>query len=413
MDRFARFGWIVGAIVVGSAAAIAPHVLSRTAQSPDVALDIAPGVGMPGGPPTSPVGLQQRISEMEDRLRSNPEDVGAAVMLSDALLRRARATGDIRPSARAAVVLQRVLQEHPGQYDALRLSGAVLLSLHRFREAVDVARRARDQRPDDAWNYGVIGDALVELGEYDSAFQAYDRMMSLRPNAGAYARVAYARELRGDVDGALEVMHLAADATPPHDPEARAWYATQIGELHLKRGQLVDADREYRRAAFLYPDYPLARVGQARVTAARGDRDGALVIYLEELKRSPTVDLAMRIGDLYAERGNANEAEHYYQLAEAQAGPPIAQTDASLALALADRGRKLPEAVAIAESVAESRHDIFTEDALAWAYFKAGRLEEAYVAAQRATRTGSRDAGIVARATAIREAWRQRPRRQP
>ena len=45
-----------------------------------------------------------------------------------------------------------------------------------------------------------------------------------------------------------------------------------------------------------------------------------------------------------------------------------------LARFLADRGRAPDEAVRIAESAAAVRHDIFTEDALAWALFKAGRI---------------------------------------
>ena len=85
---------------------------------------------------------------------------------------------DGRPANRAGVVLTTVLKENPGQYDALRLLGAIELSQHRFREALEVGQRARDQRPGDAWNYGVIGDALVELGDYERAFQAFDTMMS-------------------------------------------------------------------------------------------------------------------------------------------------------------------------------------------------------------------------------------------
>jgi tetratricopeptide (TPR) repeat protein len=299
-------------------------------------------------------------------------------------------------------VLQAVLKENPGQYDSLRMLGAIQLSQHRFQEALEAARQARDQRRDDAWNYGVMGDALIELGEYDKAFDAFDKMMSMRPSAAAYARVSYARELRGDLDGAFEAMRLAADAAAPQDLEAQAWYSTQLGELHLKHGQLTDADREFRRAAFLYPNYPLAVVGQGKVKAARGD-DGALEIYLDEVKRTPTLDLATRIGDLYAERGELRQAERYYQLAEDVAGPPVAQTEANLALFLAERNRKLPEAIAIAEAVAARRHDIFTEDALAWAYFKTDRLEEAYRASARATRTGSRDPRILAHAKAIGE----------
>jgi len=401
------FGWIAAAILVGIAAAIAPHLVSQASPRSEEPVNMAPAVGMPGGPPTSPDGLQHRIAEMEARLQTQPDDLSAALLLSDALLRQARATNEGRPANRAEAVLTTVLKENPGQYDALRLLGAIKLSQHRFRDALDIGRRARDQRPGDAWNYGVMGDALIELGEYDEAFKAFDTMMSMRPSAAAYARVAYARELRGDLDGAFEAMRLAANATPPQDPEAQAWYATQIAELHLKRGRLVDADREYRRAAFLYPHYPLAMVGQGKVRVARGDRDGALAIYLEQLKRTPTIDLATRTGDLYAERGNAVEAERYYQLAEDVAGPGVAQTEATLALALADRGRKLTEAVTIAESVAAKRHDIFTEDALAWTYFKTGRLEDAYAASLRATRTGSRDERIVMHAAAIRDARRK------
>jgi tetratricopeptide (TPR) repeat protein len=152
-------------------------------------------------------------------------------------------------------------------------------------------------------------------------------------------------------------------------------------------------------------------LGQGKVKVARGDRDGALSIYLTQLERTPTIDLAARVGDLYADQGNTQEAEHFYQLAENLAGPGIAQTEATLALFLAERNRKLSEAVDIAERVAAKRHDIFTEDALAWAYFKSGRLNEAYAASRQATRTGSHDERIVAHAAAILEAWRRHANR--
>jgi len=167
---------------------------------------------------------------------------------------------------------------------------------------------------------------------------------------------------------------------------------------------LDDADREFRRAVFLFPNYPLAVTGQGKVQAARGDRNGALAMYLEQLKRTPTLDLAARIGDLYAARGDAAQSEHYYQLAEDLAGPAVAQIEANLALYLADHDRKLRDAVAIAEAVAATRHDIFTEDALAWAYYKVGRIDDAYAASQRALRTGTHDEAMLARAAQIRAA---------
>lgn len=394
---------VAAAIFAGALAAVALHVISRRAPSRTAELlHLAPGIGMPGAPPASAEGLHQRITQMEARLQANPADAGAAILLADALLRQARAATDGRAANRAADVLGAVLKDDPGQYDALRLLGAVELSRHRFRDALDIGRRARDQRPKDAWNYGVIGDAHLELGDYAEAFEAFETMASLRPSADAYARVSYARELRGDLAGALEVMTMAAAATTAHDLEARAWYTAHMGELLLKMGALTEAEREYRRAAFLFPDYPYAMVGLGKVYVARGDRDRALDIFLAQLTRAPTLDLAARIGDLYAQRGNAAESEHYYQLAEDLAGPAAAQTEAALALFLAERDRKLPEALRIASAVAENRHDIFTDDAAAWALYKNGRLDEAVAAAKRALRTGTRDERILQHAAAIR-----------
>ena len=404
LRTFTRLKWIGLTILAAAAAAVLPHVVPSARSPQEAPMSIGPAVGMPGAPPTTSSGLKQRIEEMEARLRGAPTDPGAAVLLADALLRQARATNDGRPAGRASQVLNAALKEHPRQYDVLRLLGATYLSQHRFRQALDVARQSRDLRPDDAWNYGVMGDAQIELGDYPQAFDAFDKMTALRPSAASYARVAYARELRGDMTGALAAMQMAASATAPNDPEAQAWYAVQTGELYLKMHRWDDADREYRRAIFVFPDYPLAVVGQGKLQVARGDRDRALALYLEQLKRTPTLDLAARIGDLYAERGDAVQSEHYYQLAEDLAGPGVAQTEANLALFLADHDRKLPAAVEIAETVAAARHDIFTEDALAWAYYKAGRFDEAYAASQRALRTGTRDDALLSRAARIRTA---------
>ena len=47
----------------------------------------------------------------------------------------------------------------------------------------------------------MIGDALVELGRYRAAFQAFDTMASKQPSLASYARIAHARELVGDVPG--------------------------------------------------------------------------------------------------------------------------------------------------------------------------------------------------------------------
>ena len=72
----------------------------------------------------------------------------------------------------------------------------------------------------------------------------------------------------------------------------------------------------------------------------------------------------------------------------------------NLARFLADHG-KADNAVKVAEGAAAERGDIFTDDALAWAYFKAGRIEDAKKTMPGALRTGTQDRDIRSHADAI------------
>lgn len=368
---------------------------------------IAPAIGAPGAPRTSREDLAKRITMLEERLAARPDDSGAAVLLADALIRQARVTANAALAQRAEQALDAALRDDPTDYDALRMQGAVYLSQHRFKEALAIAERTRTMRPHDAWSHGVAGDAYIELGDYDKAFDAFDTMVKMRPSAAAYARVAYARELQGNLHGALQAMEMAAEATTPHDPEAQAWHFVQIGHLYFQMARLDEARRAFEHADFVFPGHPYALNGLARVKAAEDDYRGALLIYRSLLEKGATPELAAHVGDLYRLLGNAQEAERHYLVAETleREGWKLEEPQpAALARFLADRDRDIPEAVRLAEKAARSRHDIFTDDALAWAYFKAGRIGEALAASERARRTGTRDRRILYHGAAIARA---------
>src|SRR5688572_12494703 len=234
--------------------------------------------GTPGGAPTTRQGLTQTIAALERHVADEPGNGVAAARLADALLRQARATGNGGLAIQAEGALRAAIAARPS-YEAQRMLGAALASQHRFRDAIAAAEQARAIEPADAWNEGVIGDAHLELGDYDAAFTAFEAMMRKRPSAAAYGRASYARELQGDLDGAQRLMQMALDATSAHDPEAQAWHHAQIGDLHYQRGRLSDAERGYRHALFTFPGHPLAQAGLARVDAARGELEAALVGY--------------------------------------------------------------------------------------------------------------------------------------
>ncbi len=376
----------------------------KTLQSPPTLLAIAPSERAAISPSTtSRDGLSQALATLAARVASNAADDQAAVALADVLLRQARVVGDGSLPRRAEVVLTNTIAA-TDSYSGRRMLGAVYLAQHRFLAALEAGRKAQQMRPDDPWNYGVIGDAAIELGRYDEAFAAFDRMGSLKPTAAAYARIAYARELQGNLDGAVTAMRMAIEATSPQDPEGIAWAWSQLGALRLQQGEVNQAAAAYDRALFAFPRHPYARAGQARVAVARGDFDQGLAIYREQLAQAPTPELAAQIGDLLQRRGDGKGARDAWAEAERleiDGWRDESPQPAALARLLAERDLQPRQAVRLAREAARDRDDIFTNDALAWSLYRTGALDEAWAASERARRTGTRDRRILFHAAAI------------
>lgn len=353
---------------------------------------------------TSRVQLAATVSTMTSRLQAHPGDGAAVVRLADALLRLQRVNNDARAVDEAETRVRTFLAAHPDHYESQRMLAAVLLAQHRFGAAVKQANKAQALDPRDAWNYGAQGDGYLELGDYPRAFAAFDTMGRLQPGPPAYARVAYALELQGDLDGALEYMQRAADGTSPNDSEAQAWHFAQVGELWLLKGRLGDAKREFERAAATFPQHPYAHAGLARIKIVEGDLKGARLMFQSQLAQGPTADVAAIVGDLSAEMGDATTANQYYAMAEqierSALTAAVRQPD-RLARFLAERGRNAPEAVALAEEAATAKRDVMTLDTLAWAYFQAGRLADARRVSADALRLGTRDPRLLYHAAAI------------
>jgi len=393
-------------VIVCAIAAAGMYVRSARPTRADAALPLA--AGTPGGAPTSRDGLARTIAALERRIADEPGNGVAAARLADALLRQARATGKGGLAIQAEGALRAAIAAGPS-YEAQRMLGAVLASQHRFRDAIAAAERARAIEPADAWNDGVIGDAHLELGEYDAAFIALDAMMRKRPSAAAYGRASFARELQGDLAGGVQLMQMALDATSAHDPESQAWHHAQLGDLHQHRGHLADAERESRHTLFTYEDHPLAVAGLARFDAARGDLAAALAGYAKLQASAATPEYAARMAEIEQAIGRPDDAARHFALAE-QGWRSDMPEPAHLARLLArDRGRAA-EALRVAEQAAVSRQDIFTMDAVAWAAFRAGDMARAVEASRLALRTGTRDRALLYHAAAIAAASGDRTR---
>ena len=348
----------------------------------------------------------RQIELAEFRIKNFPAVAEGYNQLAIAFMDKARETGDFSFNAGAEQALNRALEISPDDHTSLKLRAKLLLTYHRFKQAFAEAQRAQTSDADDADLYGIMTDALVELGDYPGAIKAAQRMMDLRPDAAAYSRASYLRALHGDLDGAIEAMRVAVKASNPNNPENASWYRVHLGMELMNAGKREEAEREFDVALQVFPGYHLALAAKGRARTAAGDLDRAVELYRQAQERVPLPEIVIALGDLYKRMGRAEEARRQYELVEfiERSGAENATYSRQLALFWADHDVKLDEALAVMQRESAERADIFTADALAWCLFKKGELARAREWIEQATKLGTRDARIFFHAGMIFEA---------
>lgn len=373
---------IAGAVLLGGVLAGSRETASARSISPNLFGDFSAGK------------TTSLVLQLQSKLRARPDDAKTNALLGLAYQQRARETGDPSYYAKSDGVLRRALRTEPTNLLATSALGSLELSRHRFREALVLGRRAVALSPSTARSYGVVGDALVELGRYDEAFAAFDHMAALRPSLSAYARISYARELLGDFAGAAQAMRLALDAAVAQ-PEALAWTHVQLGKLFWNIGRIRAAAREYRAALAVFPGYVYAYDQLAQTEAARGNFQRAIEFERRAVETIPLPQFVTVLGDLYAVTGDSQKSRNQYATIDVIRRLLTAngvKTDLETALFYVDHGVRLPRALSLARSAYRDRPSLDGNDVLAWALMRTGNCEEALGYSRRALRLGTRDA---------------------
>jgi tetratricopeptide (TPR) repeat protein len=331
------------------------------------------------------------VDELERRLEANPEDDDTLTLLGLAYQQLGRETGDPAYYSLAGRALGRARPD-----DTLVLTGRAGLAntRHHFTDALALARRAIQVDPANGSAHGALGDALFNLGRYEESFDELDRAAALAPGVSTYARVAFARELLGRPEDAVDAMHLALEAGSTV-PEHAAWAEVQLGNLYFKAGRLESAARAYRRALMLLPSYVYADAGLAHVLAARGRFDVAASRLRAVVDVLPVPEHAILLGDVLTAAGRTAEARKAYGLVDALERIYEAngiRTELETARFDLDHDRRLDDALARARAAFDAAPSIHAEDTLAWALYKNGRCAEAREHSRHALRYGTKDA---------------------
>jgi tetratricopeptide (TPR) repeat protein len=348
-------------------------------------------------PRTRPAAADQAIARWTQRTTVAARDPEAWTSLGDAFMQKARETADPAYIRRAEAAYQKALGVAPRHGGALTGMAWVQGALHEFAESVEWARKALAVDPTDPGAHGLLGDAALELGDYDQAFERYQAMLDLRPDLAASSRAARLLWLTGDPRKATWMMGKAANAGAAY-AEHTAWARAQLALMLWSQGALLPAEQVLEAALEASPGNHHVLAAMAKVKTAREDHAAAADLYRRALAVVPQLETVVALGDLYARMGQTAEAEKQYALVaviDRLNRASGVRTDLEMARFSCDHDRDVARAAEEAETIARARKTVYAFDTLAWCAYKAGRDEDARTAVQQALARRTPDAEIL------------------
>jgi tetratricopeptide (TPR) repeat protein len=355
------------------------------------------------GQPPSPAA--RKVELARKAIAANPKSVQGYTDLALALARRARETSDTNFYTQAEAALGQALAIEPSNFAALKVQVWLLLGRHEFAQALEKATILNQRAPDDVLVYGFLCDANVELGNYADAEKAAQWMLDLRPgNVPALTRVAYLRELFGDLEGAVEAMNLAYQGTSPTETEDRAWILAQVGHLRLIEGRAADAGRVLNQALALFPGYHYALGYLANVRMAQQRFAEAVTLLEQRYRSAPHPENLFALAEALHQAGREDEARAAFHQFEKSSRAEMNDADNAnheLIAYYANYAGKPEEALRIAKRELARRRDVYTLAAYAWALHVAGDDVEARRRMQQALKIGIKDPKLLNWAAAI------------
>jgi tetratricopeptide (TPR) repeat protein len=374
---------------------------------------IAQGDGLPslgsGSPITAPAADGQmkpagQVAFWQGRVDASPASFLDRTQLGQALTAQARAEADLTLYEDAEEVLREATSLNP-EYPAARLAlGRAVHAQHEFSESLRLASDVLDAQPSSLPALALLGDAYLELGDYEAAADAYGRLAEQDSSPAVTSRLSRLAYQTGEPETALELAERALDDARRSSLAAsdESFYWHQVGAVRFATGDVDGAIEALEHARLLDPDGRGATEQLAFVYASIGRDADAIELYEQLLSGGPAADLHGLYALLLRRNGDAAGADRHLRLGVELAAETADRFPAERRHLIGFLVGIDPDlAVELAEADLAERQDVGAYDALGWALHHVGRHAEAADAAERVIRSGIRDAAMLYHAGAI------------
>jgi tetratricopeptide (TPR) repeat protein len=357
--------------------------------------------------------MTDEIEHFQARAAARPDEAFSKERLVRAHLLAFRAYGQVEHLDRAAAVANAMTapsgsgseRESPS---ALRSLSSLRLAEHDFQGALESARSIAELSGRDAARFRLF-DALWAVGSKQEAAALLDEPLDTL-STDYLARRARVIDGAGFTELARDLFRRVEENARAFAEPApvRAWALVELGHFELHSGDPALAVRRYLEALEVLPGSPAALEGLASV-AYRVDRDleTARALYSRALENGAHLEVMPTLADIEEALGRGDEALRLRRsfVRRATADPRAeAMHRRPLVFLLAEEPETRAEAIRQARLDLGARRDQGAFDALAWALFRDGEVEMAWLLAERALAAGGPPPPVLFRAGLIAEA---------
>ncbi len=330
---------------------------------------------------------KKNIDNLMAKVKVNPADTKSLIALANAYIIESRISGNYTYYDKAAMkTVNDILATDQNNFEALALKALLFLSQHHFADGLATAKTAQQLNPYSAFVYGLLVDANVEMGNYDDAVAAADKMVATRPDLRSYSRIAYLREIYGDYPGAIDAMKMAVRAGAEGE-ESTEWCRIQLAHLYEHTGDISNATLQYKMALAERPGYAYSLSGLGRIAASEKKYDSAVNYYLQADALMDDFGIKEGLASVYKNTGKKEQSNSLYTdlINEMNSNAKMGNTDESighyadkeLAYAYLQTGNYDK---ALEHALAEYNRrpkNIDANETMAWVYYKKQSYKEA------------------------------------
>lgn len=358
--------------------------------------------------------VERSVEFWQQRADANPSDYLSRTQLAGAVMGLAKERGDLSLYPRAEAAAKAALALNPTDDGALLALGAARAANHDFATSIELAQRVLARNPSSKAARVAVADGNFELGNYALAARELDALLPTLPvGTGTESRLAKRAAVEGRLDDAVRESAAAVVAAGELDLRASdaAFYRFQLGHFLAQAGRRGEALAVLDAGLVIDPDHLPSLEAKAKVLVSLNRLEEARALYERLVARTPAADLYGELAKVDRALGRDAEARRLVATG-LRIGHDQLRTYPAERRHLAAFFAEVEPATALEAAKADfaTRHDVGAYDALGWAYYRNGRVEEAAAHVDGALAQGTRDATLLAHAGMIELAAGHRAR---